>query len=149
MINPAALEQLGTTATADGVQQFVVGAIVQADNTVLLLQRPDDDFMGGIFELPSGKVEPGETLEVALMREVSEETGLAVTDVREYIGSFDYTSGSGKKTRQFTFAVTVARTTPIELQEHDAYLWAPLDTELPVTDAVRELIEKYRQLRVM
>jgi 8-oxo-dGTP diphosphatase len=52
------------------VQQFVVGAVVQNDDKVLLLQRPEDDFMGGIFELPGGKIETDEALDVALIREV-------------------------------------------------------------------------------
>ncbi len=64
--------------------------------------------MGGIFELPSGKVEPGEALDSALIRKVEEETGLHVTAVRDYLDSFDYASGSGKKSRQFNFAVDVA-----------------------------------------
>jgi 8-oxo-dGTP diphosphatase len=74
---------------------------------VLLLKRPANDFMGGIFELPSGKVEPGEDLKPALAREVEEETGLTVAVAMAYLGRFDYTSGSGKKSRQFDFVVTV------------------------------------------
>jgi 8-oxo-dGTP diphosphatase len=149
MIETSLLDQLSTLARSDGVQQFVVGSIVHDEDKVLLLRRPSDDFMGGIFELPSGKVEAGETLDDALIREVNEETGLAVTDIREYVGSFDYTSGSGKKARQFNFAVTVAQPKPVELQEHDAYLWAPLDSDLPVTDAVNKIVQKYRQLRAV
>lgn len=140
------LEELNAEAERDGVQQLVVGAVVQHDGKVLLLQRPDDDFMGGIFELPSGKVEAGETLDAALEREVKEESGLDVAAIRDYLGSFDYTSGSGKKSRQFNFAVDVTSPEPIELQEHDAYTWTPLTEELPVTDAVKDVLNKYREL---
>jgi 8-oxo-dGTP diphosphatase len=140
------LEELNTEAERDGVQQLVVGAVVQHDGKVLLLQRPDDDFMGGIFELPSGKVEAGEALDAALKREVKEESGLDVAAIRDYLGSFDYTSGSGKKSRQFNFAVDVASPEPIELQEHDAYTWTPLTEELPVTDAVKDVLSRYREL---
>lgn len=149
MIEASRLDRLSIFAKSEGVQQLVVGGIVHNDDKVLLLQRPADDFMGGIFELPSGKVEAGETLNDALIREVKEETGFVVTDIREYIGSFDYASGSGKKCRQFNFAVTVAHAEPVELQEHDAYLWAPLDSDLPVTDAVKEVLQAYRQLRAV
>jgi 8-oxo-dGTP diphosphatase len=141
------LEELHAEAERDGVQQLVVGAVVQHDGKVLLLQRPEDDFMGGIFELPSGKVEAGEALDAALKREVTEESGLDVTAIRDYLGSFDYTSGSGKKSRQFNFAVEVATPEPIELQEHDAYTWTSFTEEPPLTDAVKEVLSKYREAR--
>lgn len=134
------LEELNVEAERDGVQQLVVGAVVQHDGKVLLLQRPEDDFMGGIFELPSGKVEAGEALDAALKREVKEESGLDVAAIRDYLGSFDYTSGSGKKSRQFNFAVDVTAPEPIELQEHDAYTWTALTEEPPVTDAVKDVL---------
>lgn len=141
------LEELNAEAERDGVQQLVVAAVVQHDGKVLLLQRPEDDFMGGIFELPSGKVEAGEALDAALKREVKEESGLDVAEIRDYLGSFDYTSGSGKKSRQFNFAVDVAAPEPIELQEHDAYAWTALTEEPPVTDAVKDVLSKYREVR--
>jgi 8-oxo-dGTP diphosphatase len=146
-MDKAFLEKLATTATGDGVRQFVVGAVVQHGDKILLLKRPKDDFMGGIFELPSGKVEPGEALDQALAREVQEESGLVVTEIRDYLGNFDYTSGSGKHSRQFNFAVEVAAVEPVELQEHDAYLWADLHDEPPVTDAVKDVLNTYRNLR--
>jgi predicted NUDIX family NTP pyrophosphohydrolase len=97
VVDASFLNGLCVTAKEDGVQQLVVGALVAHDNTVLLLQRPIDDFMGGIFELPSGKVEHGQALDVALRRDVEEETGLMVTAINEYLGSFDYSSGSGAR----------------------------------------------------
>ena len=147
MDQPELLEQLTAEAERDGVQQLVVGAVVQHDSKVLLLQRPEDDFMGGIFELPSGKVEPGEALDTALVREVAEETGLSVSAIRDYLGSFDYQSGSGKKSRQFNFAVDITAPEPVILQEHDAYVWTALTEEPPVTDAVKEVLSKYREVR--
>lgn len=139
-------ERLNAEARRDGVQQAVVGAVVQHDGKVLLLQRSEDEFMGGIFELPSGKVEAGETLDAALFREVKEETGLDIVSIRDYLGSFDYTSGSGRNSRQFNFAVDVNSPEPVELQEHDAYTWTSLTEELPVTDAVKDVLSKYREL---
>lgn len=149
MVDASQLEKLTALAKADGIQQLVVGAVVQHEDKVLLLQRPDDDFMGGIFELPSGKVDPGESLDDALRREVKEESFLDISTIREYIGSFDYESSSGKKTRQFNFAVDVRAAEPIELTEHDAYLWAPLYEGIPVTDAVKDVLQKYRELRAV
>lgn len=145
MVDMAFLQKLTTDAECDGVQQLVVGAVVQHDGKVLLLKRPDDDFMGGIFELPSGKVELGEVLDEALHREVEEETGLKVSGIRDYLGHFDYLSGCGKTSRQLNFAVDVAAPEPVELSEHDAHVWAPLTDEPPVTDAVKEILARYQE----
>ncbi|WP_280489224.1 NUDIX hydrolase [Nocardia farcinica] len=141
---PTRLEDLITRAECDGVQQLVVGAIVEHDGGILLLRRPGNDFMGGIWELPSGKVEPGERIDQALAREVEEETGLRITGIGRYIDSFDYRSGSGKHSRQFNFAVRCAALEPVRLTEHDAYSWTSLTEEPPVTDAVKQTLATYR-----
>ncbi|MDQ3405656.1 MAG: NUDIX domain-containing protein [Actinomycetota bacterium] len=145
MIDTALLDQLTAEANTDGVQQLVVGGIVRDGDNVLLLRRPADDFMGGVYELPSGKVDPDEPLDAALVREIKEETGLDVATIGTYLGSFDYQSGSGKLSRQFNFSVDVTATEPIVLTEHDEHLWSPLTDEPPVTDAVKRVFKAYRQ----
>lgn len=144
MIDTTLLDTLTSDAERDQVQQLVVGAVVAHDGKVLLLQRPAGDFMGGIWELPSGKVDPGESLDQALVREVKEETGLDIAGIRKYLGEFDYESGSGKKSRQFNFTVEVVDPEPVELTEHDAYAWTNLVEEPPVTDAVKQVLHRYR-----
>ncbi|SIO49054.1 8-oxo-dGTP diphosphatase [Rhodovulum sp. ES.010] len=51
-------------------------ALVDVDGRVLLAQRPEGKPMAGLWEFPGGKVEPGETPEAALMRELKEELGI-------------------------------------------------------------------------
>ncbi|MCO6408452.1 8-oxo-dGTP diphosphatase MutT [Hoeflea alexandrii] len=51
-------------------------ALVDADGRVLLTQRPEGKKLAGLWEFPGGKVEPGETPEAALIRELSEEIGI-------------------------------------------------------------------------
>jgi len=43
-------------------------ALVDADGRVLIAQRPEGKAMAGLWEFPGGKIEPGETPEVALVR---------------------------------------------------------------------------------
>lgn len=125
----------------------VVGAIIVSENNeVLIMSRKEDDFMGGIDELPSGNMESGETIYESLIREVKEETNLDIEKVTSYINSFDYVSGSGKKARQFNFAVTVKSTDTIKLTEHDSYKWLSIDEarkNAKITDEVKFALEIY------
>ncbi|MBC1457311.1 8-oxo-dGTP diphosphatase MutT [Listeria newyorkensis] len=57
----------------------VVGAIIQKNNKILCVQRADSAVNGADWEFPGGKIEPGETPEQALIREVQEEIGCVIT----------------------------------------------------------------------
>jgi 8-oxo-dGTP diphosphatase len=129
-------------AKRSGINRYVVAAIITRNSEVLLLRRPESDFMGGIYELPSGKVEEDESLGDALYREVEEETGLKVKKIGRHLGHFDYESKGGEVTRQFNFAVEVEETMKIELTEHEQYLWYGKDdlSNHPVTSSVRRVL---------
>jgi len=51
-------------------------ALVDRDGRVLLARRPEGKPMAGLWEFPGGKVEPGETPEACLIRELHEELGV-------------------------------------------------------------------------
>lgn len=51
-------------------------ALVDADGRVLLAERPEGKSLAGLWEFPGGKVEPGETPEACLIRELREELGI-------------------------------------------------------------------------
>ena len=51
----------------------VACALVDADGRVLITKRPEGKSLAGLWEFPGGKVEPGETPEAALIRELKEE----------------------------------------------------------------------------
>jgi 8-oxo-dGTP diphosphatase len=54
----------------------VAAALVDADNRVLIAQRPEGKHLAGLWEFPGGKLAPGERPEEALIRELSEELGI-------------------------------------------------------------------------
>ena len=129
----------------EGIVKNVVGAIILNEkNQVLIMSRKTDDFMGGIDELPSGNMEQGENIYYALVREVKEETNLDVVNVKSYIDSFDYISGSGKKARQYNFVLDVKNTENIILTEHDEYNWLTIEEirkSNKITDEVKYILE--------
>ena len=61
--------------------QIVVAGAVISGSTVLVAQRVRPPELAGLWELPGGKVAPGETEREALARELAEELGLEVGDV--------------------------------------------------------------------
>lgn len=58
---------------------YVVAALIERDGTILLDRRAADSSMGGLWEFPGGKREPGESDATALRRELMEELGVEAT----------------------------------------------------------------------
>lgn len=136
-------------AASAGIDRVVVAAVIRDGKTALLLERNPQDYLGGLFELPGGLVETGETLSQALCREVAEETGLTLSGIDRYLGSFDYHSQSGRWTRQFNFQAT-PQVTPqgvatVILSEHASFAWVGL-AELAHYPASPEIQELLRQV---
>ncbi len=68
----------------------VAVALVDADGRVLIAQRPEGKKMAGLWEFPGGKVEPGETPEAALIRELQEE--LSINTKESCLAPFTFAS---------------------------------------------------------
>ena len=69
--------------------QDVVAAIIKKDGLYLIVQRNRDKYMGLRWEFPGGKVEPDETFQEALSREIEEELSIQI-NVHEKIAQEKY-----------------------------------------------------------
>lgn len=122
-------------------------AVVRKNGKILLLQRHlGTGFDPGLWELPGGKIDPGEDLVEALSREIREEVGLAVTVGRPF------------KTWHFvkdpfwvtgvTFVCDYVGGEVRLSREHNAYEWIePAGySRFPLATAVEEQIRSYLDL---
>jgi 8-oxo-dGTP diphosphatase len=67
-----------TGAEAKPIVLVAAVALIDPDGRVLLAERPAGKHLAGLWEFPGGKVQPGETPEAALIRELGEELGIDV-----------------------------------------------------------------------
>lgn len=122
------IENLIQEAKAIGeIDKAVSGIIINYNNSILLVKRVEEDFMGGYWELPGGGVDEGETFEIGCKREAMEELGIDI-QIDEFVDTFDYISGSGKKARQYNIISNFSEKPLIELNdaEHSSYIFASL-----------------------
>lgn len=108
--------------------RIVVGAAIVRDGRVLAQQRGYPSEVAGQWELPGGRVEPGESESAALRRECVEELGVEVT-VGERLGP-DVPTGTGYLLRAYACTLPDPAADP-EALDHAALRWltaADLDT---------------------
>ena len=68
----------------DAPIDVAVGVLIRDDGSFLLAQRPEGKAMAGYWEFPGGKLEPGESVFDAMVREFEEELGLQVVDAQPW-----------------------------------------------------------------
>jgi 8-oxo-dGTP diphosphatase len=121
----------------------VVGAVIVRDGLVFCAQRGPGSALGGMWEFPGGKLEPGESAEAALEREIREELACRVIVGDEITSTaYEYEFGIVHLT---TYYCELAEGEPA-ISEHKAALWLPpsmLDSiewapaDMPAVDLVR------------
>ncbi len=115
------------------------------DGKVLLGERARSPGQG-LFSLPGGVVELGETLQEAAVREVREETGLEI-EIAGFVRHNEavYRDEDGRVHRHFVIAVFAARAgrgEPMPSEETLSFRWAdPVTLDgLPVTDRLADIV---------
>lgn len=121
----------------------VVAAIIRKDDEILITQRLDNVHLARFWEFPGGKVEAGESFEVALQREIQEELGIKIRVKDEFLTlDYDYPA---KSVRLHFFNCTVLQGDPKAIDVADLRWVTPHDIgnyQFPPADA--ELINKLR-----
>lgn len=103
----------------------VVACYLQHDGRFVLLQRQPHKTHGGKWGLPAGKVEEGENQELAIVREIFEETGIKVSqeDLKKYQSL--WVRNEGHDIDYHTFSISLGSLPPIVLSidEHQDFKW--------------------------
>ena len=130
--------------------KLVAAAIIISKGKVLLARRKQGDSHQGFWEFPGGAVEPGETLEECLSRELKEELGVAAT-VAEVIARNEHRSARGAM--DLVALRALIGSDEFRLTAHDAIDWVnPRDLEryklapadLPIAAALRERTDLFQ-----
>lgn len=120
------------------------GCAIVVDGKLLLLKK----FKNPYYELPGGKVDPGERIVDAAIREVKEEIGCDVKIIRKF-GYFNFTH-KGKNFRSNIFiAENIGTPIIVEKDIFEKMIWMPLDkySDYNLASNVKYFCENYKNIR--
>ncbi|MBM9619561.1 (deoxy)nucleoside triphosphate pyrophosphohydrolase [Streptomyces zhihengii] len=127
--------------------RVVVAGAVYDRGRLLAARRSAPEELAGRWELPGGKLEPGESPEQALVRELREELGVETEPVERVPGEWPLKPGYVLR----VWTVRLVSGDPRPLQDHDALRWLGpherddvdwLDQDRPALDAVTRLVRE-------
>jgi 8-oxo-dGTP diphosphatase len=98
----------------------VVAAIIKNENTYLIVQRNRDKYLGLKWEFPGGKVEPNESFQEALLREIHEELNIDI-NIHEKLAEEKYKDSEINIVLHY-FLCSI-KDGSIKLNEHEAISW--------------------------
>ncbi len=78
LVNKHLRDSTGASPHTGPLLLVAAAVLIDAHGKVLVQQRPYQKSLGGLWEFPGGKIEEGESPEVALIRELAEELGIVV-----------------------------------------------------------------------
>ena len=134
------------------VQKIILGGVVVKDNRVLIIQRSaDEEAYPNLWEIPSGKREPFEKSEDAVVREVKEETGLDVEVVMP-ISVFEFKVEKPDEIRdatQINFLVKLKGDQEVKISdEHQNFAWITKDEidNYEISRETKDVVKKVFEL---
>jgi 8-oxo-dGTP diphosphatase len=108
--------------------EVAVGVLIREDGDFLLTSRPPGKVYAGYWEFPGGKLEPGESVEQALRRELQEEIGLTIAQTHPWKTELvDYPHALVR----LNFCKVFAWSGELQMHEGQSFAWQ----RLPVTVA--------------
>ena len=119
----------------------VTAAVIIENQRVLITQRAAHDAMGEKWEFPGGKIEPGETPQACLQRELQEELGI-VAEVRDLFAVSQH--AYAQFNIELSAYTAVIRSGQMTLHTHKDARWVALE-ELPLfdfSDADQPIVQK-------
>lgn len=114
------------------IKKIVAAAIVdslQHPRQLLIARRTQPSEFAGMYEFPGGKVEPGESCEEALHREIHEELGVGIRLGVEIVGPGEYGWPLKDPAQMRVWLAEVTEGTPEPLEDHDEVRWVDLFDE--------------------
>jgi mutator protein MutT len=124
---------------------IVVAAIIRRGAEILITRRFDHVHLPGLWEFPGGKVEPDESLEGALQREIREELGVDISVHEEYFSvQHEYPT---KRMKLHFFNCTIHAGEPLPIEVADLKWVTPSElAAYPFPEADRELVARLQTI---
>lgn len=132
-------------------QVAVGGAIFNQNDEVLFVRRhSNDSFLPGMWELPGGGTEFGETPEIGLEREILEECSVKIS-IEKPVAVFDYYLENNTEIIQRIEIIYICKLDPNQIdvklsEEHDKYVWRKIDNieDLQFSEFMEKIVESVK-----
>ena len=128
------------------IQQIGVKAIIEKDNKILLLKRSEKyEHLTDEWDIPGGRINFGEEPEEGLKREIEEETGLALEEIKEILDVSTVFKNEEKQIVRITYRCTVKEGKENISNEHTEIQWVKKEkvNNLDYNDKIfKKIIEK-------
>ncbi len=118
----------------------IVGCFLEHNGKFLIIRRAvDDDEFGNTWALPAGKIDAGETMTQAMVREVYEETGYVITEAQlEFFGAWEYVHKAPFTYNSFRARIQEPFVPTLNAREHCEYRWVTGDECFALPDLIQD-----------